>query len=125
MTEDREQVETEAFDEAVAESGVTRGHRVTLEFDGGSSWLKLICPDDGSCKPATQCALCAADLTDPDSKRCYDCEGMESDRCWLQTWFDDAPEEYFHGKIEFPVTAVWDCDHPIIRPVPTETVTDA
>lgn len=104
-----------AFEQAVTESAVTTGHRVVLEFDGGSLLTTLICPDDGSCEPATQCGRCAADWTDPDAKRCYDCEGVRPGPCWLQTWFDDAPTEYFSGKVELPVTAEWDCDHPIIR----------
>jgi hypothetical protein len=107
-------VSERTFDETVAESAVTRGHRVVLEFDGGAFYAKLICPESG-CNPASHCGRCAADLTDPTSKRCYDCEGMEPGECWLQGWFDDEPIEYFDGELEFPVTAEWDCDHPIIR----------
>lgn len=103
------------FDRQVAESGITRGHRVSLDFGGGILHFELICPEDGSCKPATQCGHCAADLTDPESKRCYDCQDIRPGECWLQSWFDDAPDELMHGKIEFPVTAEWDCDHPIIH----------
>lgn len=87
-----------------------------MTFDGGSWRLKLICPESG-CQPATQCASCAADLTDPDSKRCYDCKGAKPDQssCWIQDWFYDCPEEYVQGSVEFPIDVEWDCDSPIFR----------
>ena len=109
---DSEQVEKEAGSRRAV--NLPDGHRVRVHFDRGYVGYRLICPEGGGCNPATVCASCAADLTDPESKRCYDCPQGPDDRCWLQTWFDDAPEEYIDGEIEFPITAEWDSDHPVL-----------
>lgn len=112
-----------ALDTPQPESGGVEeaGHRVTMEFDGGGPYMTLHHPE-GGCKAPLTCGLCAADLTDPDTKRCYDCEGMESEGCWLQGWFDNlGADELLHGKVTVPFDAEWDQDHPIItirQPVP-------
>jgi hypothetical protein len=106
------------FDAHMAEEAVTQGHRVKLKFDDGVS-AKLIHPDDGSCKPSTQCGRCAADLKDPESTRCYDCKNMAVDDCWLTGWFDNCGiDELLTGSVELPVAATWEGDHPRVEIVP-------
>lgn len=90
-------------------------HRVVLTFDDGVT-AKLVCPDNG-CTPANICG-CGRDLNEPESEPCYDCGDAETwrDECWLKTWFDDlTADELLHGTIEFPVTATWDGDHPLVE----------
>ena len=86
-------------------------HRVVLEFDDGVYVKKLIHPE-GGCVGADQCGHCAADLTDPDSTRCYDCKGEGPHECWVQGWFDNASaEELLHGRIEVEINCRWEFDH--------------
>jgi hypothetical protein len=92
-------------------------HRVVLNFEGGI-FAQLICPGDGRCL-VKQCPACKADLTKAGSKRCDACEEINPDECWLQSWFDNVDaEELLAGKIEFPVRAEWDGDHPLVHIVP-------
>lgn len=92
----------------------TADHGIVVEFDGGTTRTRLIHPETG-CNPATKCAVCAADLTDPDSRRCYDCPAGPNEECWLQGWVDEYGTELLQGVIEFPVNVKWDCDAPIIH----------
>lgn len=90
------------------------GHQVVIEFDGGMPGLTLLHPD-GGCTAPMQCGLCAADLSDPDAKRCYDCRDMAAEGCWLQGWFDNLDYgELLHGTVTLPIDAEWDGDHPKI-----------
>lgn len=86
-------------------------HRLEIELGEGSFWVKLICPE-GGCDPGTQCAYCGADITDPESDRCYDCKGMQPDECVLRGWVDNVGAELVQGKITLPVVDVEWGSHP-------------
>jgi hypothetical protein len=106
--------ETKDFDEFMAEQEVTRGHRVKLKFDGDGVRGKLIHPDDGSCRPATQCTVCGRSFEDTENEGCYDCKGrtVEPDTCWLSGWFDDyTVSEILVGSVEVPVAAFIERDY--------------
>lgn len=97
----------------------TANHRVVIEFDGGLTRTRLIHPESG-CNPATICASCSADLTDPEGKRCYDCPAPDEE-CWLTGWVEEQGTELLQGSIEFPVNVEWDCDTPIIHVAPASS----
>lgn len=104
----------EPVDQDGGEEQVGAGHRVVIEFDGGMPGLKLLHPE-GGCTAPIQCGLCAADLTDPKAKRCYDCKDMAAEGCWLEGWFDNLDyDELLHGKVTLPIDATWDGDHPVV-----------
>jgi hypothetical protein len=114
---------------ALSEEGQGEGHRVEIEFDGGYPRLRLIHPESG-CSAPSQCGLCAADLNDPEAKRCYDCKDMKPEGCWLDGWFENLEaDELLRGKVTVPIDAKWDCDHPIITittpPPPAPVVGEA
>ena len=109
------------FDKFMAEQEVTRGHRVKLEFDGDGVRGKLIHPDDGSCRPATQCTFCGRNFEDPEGEGCYDCKGrtVEPGSCWLSGWFDDySVGEILIGSVEVPVAAYIDGEYLRARILP-------
>lgn len=92
----------------------TAGHRVKLEFHSGGFFATLICPESGC--DSGECAFCGADMSDPSSKRCRDCEETNPGECWLKSWFDNNdPCDLLHGEVELPITASWDGDHPDVR----------
>jgi hypothetical protein len=92
------------------------GHRVSITFLEGYPSVKLICPAPPAvCSPPLVCTVCDRSL-DEDESECHDCSG-EIPRCWLQSWFDDAPEELLQGEIVIPVDYSWDARHevPVVR----------
>jgi hypothetical protein len=107
--------EVEQFDAAIHQSEGTEGHRLKLTFDDGIC-VELIHPESG-CKPPTQCVFCAADLADPESKRCYDCKGIDPDKeeCWLTAWVDEQGDELIRGSVTLPVAVSWETDYPLFH----------
>jgi len=87
-------------------------HRVVLTFENGyGPSAKLICPESG-CIGSEVCGICGRDVTDPESKPCYDCKGMNPAACWVKTWFDNlTPDELLSGSLTVEIDAEWDGDH--------------
>lgn len=108
----REKLDAE-FDAAIQQSEGTEGHRLKLSFDDGLR-VDLTHPESG-CRPPTQCAICAADLRDPEAKRCYDCKDLdpEGDECWLTAWVDEQGDELIRGTVTLPVAVTWETDYPL------------
>lgn len=97
-------------------------HRLVLTFDDGLS-AELIHPE-GGCVGSHQCGHCAADLTDPESERCYDCKGDGPHECWVKGWFDNcSPDELLHGSVTVDIDAEWNYDHMTARIVEPTTTT--
>lgn len=97
----------------------SNSHRIVIEFDDGAYVKKLIHPE-GGCVPATICAGCGRDVTDPEShgrEGCYDCkEGIVGDtECWVQGWVDDAGTELLQGEFEVEIDPEWDRDRCILH----------
>jgi hypothetical protein len=103
------------FDTAIQQSEGTEGHRLKLSFDDGLR-VELIHPE-GGCQPPSQCFFCAADLRDPDAKRCYDCKNMDPDAegCWLTGWVDEQGYELVRGSVTLPVAVAWETDYPLFH----------
>ncbi len=53
---------------------VRDGHEVTVIVDHDSVYFRLLCPEDGSCRPV---------------------DG--GDECWLKSWADNESWEQFHA----------------------------
>ena len=82
-------------------------HRCIIEFEDGVYAAKLQHPE--KCQGYVQCGQCGADLTDPESTRCYDCKDEKPGECWVQGWFDNlSVDELFHGMIEVAFEPDWD-----------------
>lgn len=89
-------------------------HRIVLTFEPGyGAAVKIIHPESG-CQPPSTCGACGRDLTDPESKPCYDCEGAKPEGCWLDGW-DSEASEYLEGRIELPVHVTWQDDGPLFE----------
>lgn len=103
------------FDAAIQQSEGTEGHSLKLSFDGGIR-TELVHPESG-CKPPTVCVHCAADLTDPESKRCYDCKGIDpaTEECWLMAWVDEQGDELVRGSVTLPIAVTWETDYPLLH----------
>lgn len=88
-------------------------HTFVLKIEDGYTSWDLICPDDGSCKPAEVCGSCGRTFDDVEIARCYDCPVERPTGCWAQSWVGESmAEEVLHGTIEvkIPVTVEWNGD---------------
>ena len=87
-------------------------HKVVLHFDEAGLVARLECPEGGGCRGGPlSCGLCGADLNDPEGSRCYDCQDMSGEECWVKTWFDNlAADELLHGKITVTIDPQWNGD---------------
>ncbi len=106
---------SQAFDTAIKASEGKEGHRLKLGFDDGL-YVTLVHPEAG-CKPPSVCAVCAADLRDPDAKRCYDCKDLDpdGDECWLTAWVEEQGDELIRGEITVPVEVEWRDDYTLFH----------
>lgn len=91
---------------------MAEGHKLELEFDGGSTRVKVICPDPATCGKNAYCGECRKPYpedVDPDEYEAEDlCDcGPKPSGCILQPWGDEGTE-YLEGKVALDVVAEWD-----------------
>lgn len=101
-------------------------HRLAVEIDAYGIHTKLVCPDDGSCEPASTCSECGRAVGDPEITPCYDCPS-EVGECWLKSWADNvdlAGEGYVTARAEFPIEATWNGDVPVVVQLVEQEATD-
>jgi hypothetical protein len=94
-------------------------HQLVVTLSEHGIHTKLVCPDDGSCAPATTCSECGREIGDPEAKPCYDCPS-EIGECWIKSWADNvdlAQEGYVEASVTIPVQATWNGDHPDVEQV--------
>lgn len=94
-------------------------HRIVLEFEDGSFYVRLRCPESG-CAPASSCGSCGRPFDDTEIARCDDCPDTPPEGCWVQSWDDDLGE-FIRGEIEVPVNVTWDGDAPLIELMPEKS----
>lgn len=101
-------------------------HRIVIEIDAYGMHTTLVCPDDGSCESSDRCSQCGRTIGDAEIKPCYDCPTEPTD-CWLKSWADNvdlADEGYMIARVEFPIEATWDGDHPHVVQLVESEATD-
>src|ERR1700752_2333162 len=94
----REQEEAE-MDERIG------AHRVQIEFDGGSTYAKLICPETG-CQPALTCGEGHPPIETGEREPCDACKNGPGDGCVLAAWFGELGSECLTGTIELDAEVV-------------------
>lgn len=89
------------------------GHRVEIEFEGGFTSGKLICPPEGCAPGNCECGRPLDGHADEQRaadglRPCAQCEDYtpKADECWVASWFDNCGLKLLKGKLVADVESI-------------------